>query len=341
VYPNTTVNNATSYQADGFEIGLHVNTGCSNWSMSSLTANYTDQLAAFSTAFPGISAPVTNRTHCIAWSDWASQPKVELSNGIRLDTNYYYWPGSWILDRPGMFTGSGMPMRFADLDGTTIDVYQAATQMTDESDQDLALHIDTLLNNAMGSKGYYGVFTANMHTDQSNHAGANAIVASAQSRGVPVVSAKQMLTWLDGRNNSSFEGIEWAGNTLTFEVVAATGARNLNSMVPIQSAAGTLTSLTNGGNPVTYETRLVKGLQYAIFASPSGTYAATYATDATAPTVTATTPARPSGIEATTDNSVQSTAMRNPQVPGIRPEGIGRCGSLMASTCRSYQSFAA
>ena len=36
-----------------------------------------------------------------------------------------------------MFTGSGMPMRFADLDGTMIDVYQAATQMTDESGQTL------------------------------------------------------------------------------------------------------------------------------------------------------------------------------------------------------------
>ena len=36
---------------------------------------------------------------------------------------------------PGMFTGSGMPMRFADLDGSMIDVYQAATQMTDESGQ--------------------------------------------------------------------------------------------------------------------------------------------------------------------------------------------------------------
>ena len=43
--------------------------------------------------------------------------------------------------RPGSRTargcspGSGMPMRFADLNGSMIDVYQAATQMTDESGQ--------------------------------------------------------------------------------------------------------------------------------------------------------------------------------------------------------------
>jgi hypothetical protein len=85
--------------------------------------------------------------------------------------------------------------------------------MTDESGQGLnqgsanGFTIDTLLDNAVGSKGYYGVFTANMHTDQSVHAGADAIVASAQARGVPVIAARQMLEWLDGRNNSSFGGV--------------------------------------------------------------------------------------------------------------------------------------
>ena len=67
-----------------------------------------------------------------------------------------------------MFTGSGMPMRFADLDGSMIDVYQAATQMTDESGQTYPFNIDTLLDNALGPQGYYGVFTANMHTDSAS-----------------------------------------------------------------------------------------------------------------------------------------------------------------------------
>ncbi|MEI9808799.1 MAG: hypothetical protein WDO16_13570 [Bacteroidota bacterium] len=67
-------------------------------------------------------------------SDWASQAKVEASLGIRYDVNYYYWPGAWVQNRPGMFTGSGMPMRFADLDGTMINCYQSPTQMTDESE---------------------------------------------------------------------------------------------------------------------------------------------------------------------------------------------------------------
>ena len=49
--------------------------------------------AAYSTRCP---SPTTSRYHCIVWSDWVSQAKAELANGIRLDTNYYYYPGSWI-----------------------------------------------------------------------------------------------------------------------------------------------------------------------------------------------------------------------------------------------------
>ena len=47
-----------------------------------------------------------------------------------------------------MFTGSGFAQRFATTDGDLIDVYQATTQMTDESGQTYPLHAVTLLDNA-------------------------------------------------------------------------------------------------------------------------------------------------------------------------------------------------
>src|SRR5207245_5746894 len=108
--------NYQSYIAQGFEIGLHVdvNPDCSNWTPSSLDSAYTSELAALASNFPSLPAPQTERTHCIAWSDYDTQPQVQLNHGIRLDTNYYYWPPTWVNDRPGFFTGSGMPMRFTD-----------------------------------------------------------------------------------------------------------------------------------------------------------------------------------------------------------------------------------
>ena len=72
------------------------------------------------------------------WSDWLGEATAALAHGARLDTNYYYWPASWAINNPGLFTGSGFPMRFADTDGNPIDVYQAATQITDEWDDRLA-----------------------------------------------------------------------------------------------------------------------------------------------------------------------------------------------------------
>ncbi|HET8773164.1 MAG TPA: hypothetical protein VFP80_05215, partial [Thermoanaerobaculia bacterium] len=191
--------------------------------------------------------------------------------------NYYYWPGTWVLDRPGLFTGSGLPMRFADVDGSRIDVYQAATQMTDESDQTYSTHIDTLLDNAIGSKGYYAVVTANMHTDSGTSSGSDAIVTSAQTRGVAVVSAKQMLTWLDGRNSSSFRSLSWSGSTLTFTVVAGSGSRGLRALLPLTSRGGTLTGLTRDGNAVSWSSETIKGIAYATFPAAAGDYSATYA----------------------------------------------------------------
>ncbi len=176
LFPATPMTDAqlVGFAAQGFDIGVHVTMdpstmyGCGvDFTPTTLANAYTTQLAQFTAKWPSLPTPVTHRMHCIAWADWASQPTTELQKGIRFDTSYYYWPGSWINDKPGMFTGSGMPMRFANLDGSMVDVYQATTQMTDESGQTFPFNIDALLDNAIGVNGYYGAFTANMHTDST------------------------------------------------------------------------------------------------------------------------------------------------------------------------------
>jgi hypothetical protein len=278
IYPSTPLapSQAAAYVANGFEIATHITTGCADYTPSSLATTYSQGLGAFAAAFPGLPAPKTNRTHCIVWSDYSTQPTVELANGIRFDTNYYYWPSDWVKNVPGMFTGSGMPMRFARADGTMVDVYQATTQMTDESQQTYPFTINTLLNHALGPEGYYGVFTANMHTDTAVHAGSEAIVASAQARGVPIVSSLQMLQWIDGRNASSFQNLTWSGTTLTFAINVGTGANGLRALLPANSAAGPLTAIKLGGAPVSYTLETVKGIQYAVFTATAGNYEATY-----------------------------------------------------------------
>ena len=287
IYPGSgmTDTEGVSWTDLGFELGAHIDTGCADWTPAQLDNFYTIQLATFAAQFPSLPVQDSERTHCIAWSDWSTQATVKAGKGIRLDTNYYYWPPSWVQDRPGMFTGSGMPMRFADLDGTMIDVYQAATQMTDESGQTFPFTVDALLDKAIGPEGYYGAFTANMHTDSASHAGSDAIVASALARGIPVVSGRQMLEWLDGRNASAFQSVSWSGGVLSFTVSVGVGATNLRAMIPARAAVGTLTGITRDGSPVAFTTETVKGVDYGAFSAIAGDYQASYLPDTTPPVI--------------------------------------------------------
>jgi WD40 repeat protein len=298
IFPNFLLLNAqaAAYEAQGFEVGLHVNTNCGDFTPTQLANIYSDQIATFTNLYPSVPAPTTQRHHCIAWSDWVTGAKVQLTNGIRLDTSYYFWPPGWVQNRPGFFNGSAMPMRFADLDGTLIDVYHAATQMTDESGQQYPFTIETLLDRALGVEGYYGAFTINAHTDLAQIPESDAVLASASPRGVPIVSSRQMLNWLDFRNSSSFGSLAWSGNALSFTVVTGTGSQNvpangLQVLLPIKSPAGLLDTVTRNNNPITFTNQTIKGVDYAAFTGVAGSYVATYAADATPPTVSATSPA--------------------------------------------------
>ncbi|MCW5920770.1 MAG: DUF4082 domain-containing protein [Saprospiraceae bacterium] len=333
IYPNTPLPGADTYQSQGFEVSVHVSTGCANWTPATLPNFFANDLTAFANNFPNINPPATHRTHCIAWSDFVSKALVQVANGIRLDVNYYYWPGSWVQDRAGMFTGSGLPMRFADEDGNLIDCYQVATQFTDESGQNFPSHHQQVIDKAVGSEGYYGVFCANFHTDrESSRALAAGLISHAQANNVPVVSAKQMLDWLDGRNGSSFGAITWNVNELSFDIAVGANANNLRGMVPVVSAVGTLLGITRNGGAVSYTTEVIKGIEYAFFPADAGAYIATYGVDVTPPEITSVT-ATPNanGTEATVTWNTNESANSLVQY-GTNPNNLNMSGSNAAPT---------
>jgi hypothetical protein len=264
--------------------------GCNNFPSPGGFANdLALQLGQFNAKFSSIAGPpATSRNHCIVWSDWDSVAKAEAAHGIRLDTNYYYWPGSWVGNRAGLMTGSGFPMRFAQTDGALIDVYQATSQLNDELTDNLAPDLNTelgflntLLDNAF-DKGYWGTFTANNHTDSGNIAGGDAVIhavqAKAAARGVqiPIISAKQLLDWADGRGASSFQGVSFAGGQLSFRIARGPNTTGLQAMIPINGSTGALQGLSRDGQAVGYATQTIKGIAYATFDAAAGAYVATY-----------------------------------------------------------------
>jgi hypothetical protein len=284
IYPASPITNAqaASYISQGFEVALHPAPGgvnvltCVDWSPSQLDGLYTTQLQAFAAKYTSVPAPVTSRTHCVTWDDWGTQPKVEAAHGITADMNYYHYPGSWIGTKNGFMTGSGFPMKFADTDGTVIPEYQFNTNMTDESGQSFPTAINSLLDGALGPNGYYGVFVANFHTDNATSPEQDATVPVAQSRGIPMISAKQALDWTVGRNASTFSGFTWSGGVLHFTLTAGSGATGLSAMVPATSSAGTIQTITRGGSNVTFTLQTIKGIQYATFDAAAGSYDVKY-----------------------------------------------------------------
>ncbi|WP_406203916.1 Ig-like domain-containing protein [Kitasatospora sp. NBC_01560] len=281
---------AQAYTDQGFEVGVHVTTNCRPWgTTAALQGYYRDQLANWRAKYPSLPGPSSSRTHCVEWDDWATQARTKLANGIRLDTDYYFYPSNFTKDRPGYFNGTAQIMRFADTDGSVIDEYQATTQLTDESGQSYPGTISTLLDAAYGAQGYYAALTANIHTDFAASSASDAIIAAARARGVPVVSGRQMLTWLDARNGSAFTKLAWSGSSLGFDITG--GANGLRAMLPVSAASGTLTGITSGGRAVPYRIETVKGVSYAFFDGAVGSYTASYGRDTTPPAVIGTSPA--------------------------------------------------
>lgn len=291
MYTGTAVSDAQAagYQAAGFELGFHLNTGCANYTPAQLTNFFTTQLDQWMVNFPSLGVPNTLRTHCIAWSGYTLMPEVGRAFGIRMDTSYYHYPPFWLGDRPGFLTGSGMPMRFARADGTVIDVFQAATQLTDESGQSYPATIDMLLDKALGPEQFFGAFVANMHTDVNPSPDSDAIIMAATNRAVPVITSRQLLTWLDARNSSRIGDVAYSNSTATFSITASLNARGLQVMMPVP-VGEMVNQVRRDSVVIAHSNRWVKGIRYACFPGLTGDYEVDYASDSTPPAVAGVTP---------------------------------------------------
>ena len=182
----------------GFEIALHLwvsgprrqasgDGNCHNFPSrvaSPTTSPRSSQV--FRSTYPSLDAPATNRNHCIIYSDWSSVPHVELAKGIRLDTNYYYWPASWVAGPAGLLHRLGLPAalrRDRRLAHRRLPGRHAAHRRVRAGHR--RARSGSCSTTRIGPAGFYGVVTANMHTDDARHPGADAIIAAAQARGVP------------------------------------------------------------------------------------------------------------------------------------------------------------
>ncbi len=280
---------------DGFEMGVHVDNVCADWTPASLRTEY-DSIAAGDNSLPGfqakyVSLPAqkTHRFHCIVWSDWSTHATVNLERGIRLNEDYYYWANAWPPLSPGFMTGSGLPMRFADISGNIIDVYQQATHLVNPNDSGIpsVTNITALVNKARGAEGYYGIFGTHYDFGDTFFADLWGTAKNTYEPDVKLVTALQVLDWTDGKNASSFScstksscSVSWnpTARRLSFTLAYDVKARGLNTLVPSTFGGFTISAVRKDGVPIspTYTIETIKGISYARFASTGGAYEVDY-----------------------------------------------------------------
>ena len=231
--------------AQGFEVALHVTTNCADWTPASARRRSTStQLARVrSRAYPSLPPPARNRTHCIVVERLrhAAEGRARARHPLRHEL-LLLAAAAWMQDRPGLFTGSGMPMRFADVDGTTDRRLPGHDADDRRVGPDLPVHGQHAARQRARTRGATTASSPPTCTPTTPpQPASDAIVASAMARGVPVVSAQQMLD-VARRPQRLVVRDRWPGAATRSRSTSmhGAGANGLQAMLPARSAAGPL-----------------------------------------------------------------------------------------------------
>jgi large repetitive protein len=237
----------------------------------------------------------TNVNHWFVWCgkdedgkpDFAAQARLEELNGIELDINYaHYDLKSNQTDHflgpmgtsQGNFTGSGLVMKFANVDGKVINVYQQMNAVYDQEyneshDPDGFFNsfkglMDRSLNNEV-----YSFISVKSHNDEYyfSKTPLMKMLAYANSNGIPVWTALKLLDFIKMREEASFTNTIWSNNKLSFHLNSSLQHSNyLTVMVPNDFGNKKIKGITKNGNKASFIVREIKGSAYALLTVKPG-----------------------------------------------------------------------
>jgi hypothetical protein len=309
-----------NWASRGHEVGWHL-VSASNY--DTMNNDYTSNFNQFDSTYEYY--PTTIRHHCVVWFDWVGPAPIEQSHGIRMDFNYYHIgegflnPGDgW---KNGWMSGSGLPMRFVDENGTIYNVYQVMTELGDEMQVGRqgytpaeATAIAALLLNE-SRDGFYSAFCANFHPvtwSGDKRLYGLGLLDKAYSYGIPIWSGIEFLNFTDARDKATFEDITYSGGHLDF-VLNMPDTANLTIMIPYEHEGRTLNEMTLNSTVYPFTVETIKGIKYAFTnVSSAGIYeaAVTYGPDTAPPEITIIDPPNGTVLPANT-TSVTITVTTN------------------------------
>jgi hypothetical protein len=237
----------------------------------------------------------TNVNHWFVWCgrdadgkpDFAAQAKLEELNGIELDINYAHYDiksnqgdnylGPLGTDQ-GNFTGSGLPMKFANGNGKIINVYQQLNAVYDQQyneshDPEGFFNsfkglMDRSLNNEV-----YSFISVKSHNDEYyfSKIPLMKMLAYANSNGIPVWTALKLLDFIKMRDEASFTNTNWSNNSLSFNLNSSiTNSNGLSIMIPHNFGNKKINGITKNGVDASFIVREVRGSDYALLTVEPG-----------------------------------------------------------------------
>jgi hypothetical protein len=278
----TYINPATvnKWRAAGNEVSIHYNDvpNFADPTYSNMNTVFDTMTSNFRNTY-GIS-PKTGRNHWVVWcskdaggrNQFAEQAAIEEKYGIGLDCNYYQFGGNkvypnWIGDA-GHLTGSGIPMKFADISGRVLNVYQSNTQLPDETwlKENIESKSKTLIARSLDEENY-AYINANYHTwywPECREPGLR-VLAYCNLRGVPVWPAERVYDFIKMKDKSFFTDIKWSHNQLKFRIQSSiNNPDGLTFLLPADYGGLKIKSVNDNGHTMKFQTRMVKGYEYAM-----------------------------------------------------------------------------
>jgi len=275
-----------TWRANGNEVAIHFNDvphypDPTYASMDSVFFNMTNN---FRNAY-GIT-PKTGRNHWVVWcskdslekKEFAQHAIIEEKYGVGFDCNYYIFGGNWVypvwLGDVGHFTGSGLPMKFANTHGEIINVYQSSTQLIDETWQKANFENKgkALINRSLDEENYTYI-NANNHTwywKDCKEAGLK-VLDYCNVRGVPIWTAEKVYDFIKMKDEATFADISWANNQLSFNLNSSLKHTNgLTFMVPANFNGKKIKEISKNGKANTFIIKTVKGSEYAFVTIETG-----------------------------------------------------------------------
>lgn len=238
---------------------------------------------------------LTNVNHWFVWcgtdadgkQDFTAEAKLEEKNGIELDMNYAHYDlksnqGANFLGptgaNQGNFTGSGLIMKFADINGHIVNVYQHLNavydqEYTERNDPDGFYNcfrgiMDRSLNNEV-----YSFISVKCHNDEYyfSKSPLMKMLTYANLKEIPVWSAINLLDFIKMRDEASFSDTKWENNRLSFRLNSSLAHSNgLTIMVPYVFGDKKIDGITCAEKEKSYIIRKVRGSDYAFMTFKPG-----------------------------------------------------------------------